>query len=170
MKLENLKNCIESELKEIYVLNQSLTPMLGALKDIKHLKRLINMSNCSKGLKIRGKIAAFMICFREDSEYESKNYLYFNRKYKEFLYVDRIGVSKNLENNGLGSILYKDVIENFGEDLKICAEINIRPMNEKSIIFHEKHDFKKVLEKCYNENYKVVFMERNASSSKKKYK
>ena len=161
MKLENLKNCIESELKEIYVLNQSLIPMLGALKDIQHLKRLINMSKCSKGLKIRGKIAAFMICFREDSEYESKNYLYFNRKYKEFLYVDRIGVSKNLENNGLGSILYTDIIENFGVDLKICAEINIRPMNEKSIIFHEKHDFKKVLEKCYNENYKVVYMERN---------
>ena len=161
MKLENLKNCIESELKEIYVLNQSLIPMLGALKDIQHLKRLINMSKCSKGLKIRGKIAAFMICFREDSEYESKNYLYFNRKYKEFLYVDRIGVSKNLENNGLGSILYTDIIENFGVDLKICAEINIRPMNEKSIIFHEKHDFKQVLEKCYNENYKVVYMERN---------
>ena len=161
MKLENLKNCIESELKEIYVLNQSLTPMLGALKDIQHLKRLINMSKCSKGLKIRGKIAAFMICFREDSEYESKNYLYFNRKYKEFLYVDRIGVSKNLENNGLGSILYTDIIENFGVDLKICAEINIRPMNKKSIIFHKKHHFKKVLEKCYNENYKVVYMERD---------
>ena len=163
MKLEDLKNCIESELKEVYVLNQSLTPKLGALKDIQHLKRLINMSECSKGLKMRGRIAAFMICFREDSEYESKNYLYFNKKYKEFLYVDRIGVSKGLENNGFGSILYKYIIKNFGENLKICAEINTKPMNKKSIIFHEKHDFKRIVEKCYNENYKVVFMERNAS-------
>ena len=162
MKLEDLKNCLETELDEIYALNQSLTPMLGALKDIQHLKRLISMSKCSKGLKIKGTIAAFMICFRENSEYESKNYLYFNRKYKEFLYVDRIGVSKNLENTGLGSILYKYIIENFGEDLKICAEINTKPMNKKSIIFHEKHDFKRILEKCYNENYKVVYMERNA--------
>ena len=162
MKLEDLKNCIESELKEVYVLNQSLTPKLGALKDIQHLKRLINMSECSKGLKMRGKIAAFMICFREDSEYESKNYLYFNRKYKEFLYVDRIGVSKDLENNGLGSILYKYIIENFGENMKICAEINTKPMNKESILFHEKHDFKRILEKCYNENYKVVYMERDA--------
>ena len=159
MKLEDLKICIESELEDIYVLNQSLTPKLGALEDIQHLKRLINMSECSKGLRIKGKIAAFMICFREDSEYESKNYLYFNRKYKEFLYVDRIGVSKNLENTGLGSILYKYIIENFGEDLKICAEINTKLMNKKSIIFHEKHDFKRILEKCYNENYKVVYME-----------
>ena len=162
MKLEDLKNCTESKLEEIYALNQSLTPMLGELKDIQHLKRLINMSKCSKGLKIKGRIAAFMICFRENSEYESKNYLYFNRKYKEFLYVDRIGVSKNLENNGLGSILYKYIIENFGEDLTICAEINTKPMNKKSIIFHEKHDFKGISEKCYNENYKVVYMERNA--------
>ena len=162
MKLEDLKNCTESELEEIYALNQSLTPMLGELKDIQHLKRLINMSKCSKGLKIKGRIAAFIICFTENSEYESKNYLYFNRKYKEFLYVDRIGVSKNLENTGLGSILYKYIIENFGEDLKICAEINTKPMNKKSIIFHEKHDFKGISEKCYNENYKVVYMERNA--------
>ena len=44
MKLEDLKNCTESELEEIYALNQSLTPMLGALEDIQHLKRLINMS------------------------------------------------------------------------------------------------------------------------------
>ena len=163
MKLEDLKNCTESELEDIYALNQSLTPELGALKDIQHLKRLINMSECSKGLRLKGKIAAFIICFREDSGYESKNYLHFNKKYKEFLYVDRIGVSKGLENNGLGSILYKHIIENFGKNLKICAEINTKPMNKKSIIFHEKHDFKRILEKCYNENYKVVFMERNAS-------
>ena len=163
MKLEDLKICIESELEDIYMLNQNLTPKLGELKDIQHLKRLINMSECAKGLRVKGKIAAFMICFREDSGYESTNYLYFNKKYKKFLYVDRIGVSKDLENNGLGSILYKHIIENFGEDLKICAEINIKPMNKKSITFHEKHDFKRILEKCYNENYKVVFMERNAS-------
>ena len=41
MKLEDLKICIESELEDIYALNQSLTPELGALKDIQHLKRLI---------------------------------------------------------------------------------------------------------------------------------
>ena len=163
MKLENLKICIERELEDIYVLNQSLTPKLGELENIQHLKRLINMSECSVGLKIKGKIAAFIICFREDSGYESKNYLYFNKKYKEFLYVDRVGVSKGLENNGLGSTLYKHIIENFGENLKICAEINTKPMNKKSILFHEKHDFKRILEKCYNVNYKVVFMERNAS-------
>ena len=60
-------------------------------------------------------------------------------------------------------ILYKYIIKNFGENLKICAEINTKPMNKKSIIFHEKHDFKRIVEKCYNVNYKVVFMERNAS-------
>ena len=65
MKLEDLKNCIESELEDIYVLNQSLTPKLGALEDIQHLKRLINMSECSKGLRIK------VIRFREGMSYES---------------------------------------------------------------------------------------------------
>ena len=138
MKLEDLKICIESELEDIYVLNQSLTPKLGALEDIQHLKRLINMSECSKGLRIKGKIAAFIICFKEDSGYESKNYLYFKKKYKEFLYVDRIGVSKGLENNGLGSILYKHIIENFGDNLNydmtddIELPAKMRKLYEKS--------------------------------------
>ena len=43
------------------------------------------------------------------------------------------------------------------------CEINIKPMNKASILFHEKHDFKRVSEKLLNENYKVVYMERNAS-------
>ena len=121
------------------------------------------MSDCSKALKINGKIAAFMICFRENTAYESRNYHYFNEKHDQFLYVDRIGVLKGLENNGLGTILYKYIIENFGKNLKLCAEINIKPMNKASILFHEKHDFKRVSEKLLNENHKVVYMERNAS-------
>ena len=121
------------------------------------------MSDCSKALKIKGKIAAFMICFRENTPYESRNYHYFNEKHDQFLYVDRIGVLKGLENNGLGTILYKYIIKNFGKNLKLCAEINIKPMNKASILFHEKHDFKRVSEKLLNENYKVVYMERNAS-------
>ena len=49
MKLEDLKICIESELEDIYALNQSLTPELGALKDIPWInqknKRLILVNN-----------------------------------------------------------------------------------------------------------------------------
>ena len=163
IELEDLKSLTNSDLGEVYDLNQSLTPKLGSLLNIQHLERLIEMSNCSKALKIKGKIAAFMICFRENTPYESRNYHYFNEKHDQFLYVDRIGVLKGLENNGLGTILYKYIIENFGKNLKLCAEINIKPMNKASILFHEKHDFKRVSEKLLNENHKVVYMERNAS-------
>ena len=163
IELEDLKSLTNSDLSEVYDLNQSLTPKLGSLLNTLHLERLIEMSDCSKAIKINGKVAAFMICFRENTAYESRNYHYFNEKHDQFLYVDRIGVLKGLENNGLGTILYKYIIENFGKNLKLCAEINIKPMNKTSILFHEKHDFERVSEKLLNENYKVVYMERNAS-------
>ena len=163
IELEDLKSLTNIALAEVYDLNQSLIQKLGSLLNTQHLERLIEMSECSKALKIKGRIAAFMICFRENTAYESKNYLYFNEKHDQFLYVDRIGVLKGLESNGLGTILYKYIIKNFGKNLKICAEINIKPMNKASILFHEKHDFICVSERLFDENYKVVYMERNAS-------
>ena len=163
IKLEDLKSYTNNDLREVYDLNQSLTPKLGSLLNSEHLKRLIEMSDCSKTLIIKGRITAFMICIRENTLYESKNYHYFNEKHDQFLYVDRIGVLKGLENKGLGTILYNYLIRNYGKNLKLCAEINIEPMNKASILFHEKHGFKRVSEKLFNQNYKVAYMERNAS-------
>ena len=61
IELEDLKSLTNSDLSEVYDLNQSLTPKLGSLLNTQHLERLIEMSDCSKALKINGKIAAFMV-------------------------------------------------------------------------------------------------------------
>ena len=48
IELEDLKSPTNSDLGEVYDLNQSLTPKLGSLRNIQHLERLIEMSDCSK--------------------------------------------------------------------------------------------------------------------------
>ena len=55
IELEDLKSLTNSDLQEVYNLNQSLTPELGSLLNTQHLERLIEMSDCSKALKIKGK-------------------------------------------------------------------------------------------------------------------
>ena len=59
IELEDLKSLTNSDLGEVYDLNQSLTPKLVSLLNIQHLERLIEMSDCSKALKIRGKTVSY---------------------------------------------------------------------------------------------------------------
>ena len=46
------------------------------------------------------------------------------------------------------------------DKLPICAEVNIVPINEESIKFHEKMGFKKVSEAYSNSNYSVRYYEK----------
>ena len=51
IELEDLKSLTNSDLSEVYDLNQSLTPKLGSLLNTQHLERLIEMSDCSKAFE-----------------------------------------------------------------------------------------------------------------------
>ena len=57
------------------------------------------------------KMTGFAVCFYEKSNYSSLNYKYFLKNYSDFLYIDRIAISKNYRGIGMGSALYKKLIE-----------------------------------------------------------
>ena len=57
-------------------------------------------------------IKGFCVIFKENSDYESKNYKYFNEKHGKFLYIDRIGISEDLKQKGLGTSMYKHIFNN----------------------------------------------------------
>ena len=59
------------------------------------------MSSHSFYIENKGKLVAFIVCFRENSEYRSPNYKHFDHKYEKFIYIDRVGVTKNLKIEGL---------------------------------------------------------------------
>ena len=67
-------------LDSIYKLNQENTPEVGSLENIDHLKSLISMSGIVIIASVENKMVGFMICMSEDSEYASKNYLFFFKK------------------------------------------------------------------------------------------
>ena len=46
---------------------------------------------CTSG----GTVVAFILAFSPGSSYDSKNYAWFNQRYKEFVYVDRVVVGEN---------------------------------------------------------------------------
>ena len=164
LKLHDLKVANTKEISDIYDINQALIPDVGSLKDIGTLKKLIELSKISEALKVKGELVGFYVCFGEKSEYDSINYKYFNKKYSRFLYVDRIGIKKSFENRGFGKYLYSNIFKKMrASDQALCAEVNILPKNERSLIFHENLGFTRVLDKEINHKYKVTYMEYYAS-------
>ena len=86
-----------------------------------------------------GKIVGFVLAMREDTDYDSKNFLWFKERVDKFLYVDRLVIDVGERGKGLGSELYKKIIAESG--VSITAEITIIPMNRRSIGFHERFGF-----------------------------
>jgi predicted GNAT superfamily acetyltransferase len=90
--------------------------------------------------------------------YESENYAWFSSRYEKFLYVDRVVVDSGIFSQGLGQLFYKKFIEDSSGYSFLCAEVNLRPRNERSLRFHEKFGFEPVGEQDTNEGKKTVQM------------
>ncbi len=162
LKQFNLKEAKKASLSEVLEINESHKPMLSSLGDLDKLEDLIELSTFGSFLVFQKEICAFIVCMREDLPYESPNYKYFQKKYKKFLYIDRIGVKKGFENRGFGSFMYGNIFKNYiNEQLTICAEANIEPINKQSLKFHEKMGFRRVEEYFFNNKYGVAYLERN---------
>ena len=161
IQIHDLKLAKSEILEQIFNINEGYNPFLGPLGNLDKLKELLKQSNYSIYLTNKEQICAFSVCFRENSEYKSKNYKFFENRFKKFFYIDRIGVVKTFKNKGIGTFIYKRISDICKKDkLPICAEVNIAPKNDESIKFHEKMGFKKVCEKHLNSKYGVRYYER----------
>lgn len=87
--------------------------------------------------------AGFVVCFDQDADYHSPNFLWFRERYERLTYVDRIAVDASAGRSGTGSALYDAV---FSEARRlgypvVCAEVNTDPPNPVSLAFHERRGF-----------------------------
>ena len=150
----------ESDLELLYTLNQQNVPELGSLVCTANLKSLIEKSLKILILKELDQIIGFCLLFKEDSSYDSPNYLYFKNKFDKFLYIDRVVVASDFTGNGGGKLMYDQVFKIAAlENLTVCCEVNEKPLNKVSLSFHKKLGFSKTNEKVYAEK-KVAFLEK----------
>ena len=156
--LEILQNPYASEdLEAIRKINQENIPEVSDIESIERLMQLIDWS--SHLIIIRGsEIAGFIILMRENQEYESLNYEFFNKKDEPFLYVDRIAIKESHQRKGLGKLIYDKVIEIGKElDVNVTCEVNTVPRNIPSLAFHAGFGFEEVGTKDYDD-HSVVYL------------
>ena len=125
-------------------INEQGLPGTGQISP-EEMADLFSLSELPIGVFDGDEMLGFVLCLCPRTRYASLNYAWFNQRYQEFLYVDRIAVALEHRGRGIGSLLYGQVIEH-GKNLQfpVTAEVNLTPPNPGSIRFHERHRFTEV--------------------------
>lgn len=145
-------------LLEIFALNQENTPEVGSLASIKELQNLVTQSSNNYYISLNDTVIAFMICFRERSNYHSDNYKFFSKKENKFLYVDRIAIKDTYRRKGIAKNLYSIIeMQANVESIPLCCEVNTIPLNEISIRFHQDFGFSQVGENDFIDHSVAYF-------------
>lgn len=157
-----VRSATNSDLGQLVELNNAAVPAVSPADD----RRMALLTQWSSATWVAtdgaGDVVGFVILIEPGSPYDSANYVWFTKRFNEFLYVDRVVVSDEHRDSGLGSRLYEAVIAE-GErrgSMRIAAEVNLVPPNPGSARFHRRHGFEPVGEQRFSDNYAVEMLVR----------
>ncbi len=155
-----IRDASRADFERILHLNEESVHFLSPLL-LARLEALHSEAAYHRVIDDNGSIAGFLLAFREGSHYDSSNYVWFKQHYDQFLYIDRVVVSKQYQGQGIGKKLYDDLFE-FAKNsgvMHITCEFDIDPPNHASQRFHERFGFSEVGKRSYGEVTKQVSMQ-----------
>jgi len=108
---------------------------------------IVGMCDYARVVAHDGVVAAFLLALREgQAGYDSPNYRWFDARYDQFLYIDRVVVARAHQGRGLGTRLYEDLFACArGRAVeRVTCEFDIDPPNPASAAFHARFGFHEV--------------------------
>ena len=133
-----------SDIDAMWAINEQGLPGTGKVSK-KEIVQLLEFSSLSVGAYNQGELVGFVVCLPPKTAYGSLNYAWFNEHYESFVYVDRIAVSEENRNKGVGSALYDHVVSYSKQHgAPVAAEVNREPPNPGSMRFHNRFGFEEV--------------------------
>ncbi len=140
-----IRDASANDFSAILELNAASVHFLSPLDAI-GLRHLHAQAAYHRVVELQGRVAAFLLAFREDAHYDSPNYLWFTQHYPAFLYIDRIVVDLAARGLGLGIQLYDDIIAFASRTgvTRLTCEFDLDPPNPVSARFHQRYAFREV--------------------------
>ena len=143
----NIKTATIADLNFVLSLNEKSINAVSHLNS-KKMKHFLYISSYFKILRIVDNPVGFLIGIMPGQDYKSENYIWVNKRYSSFIYIDRIIIDQKHRSKGLGIYFYNHLIKSFrGKVDNIVCEVNIKPYNKQSINFHKKYGFKEIGQK-----------------------
>ena len=88
----------KSDLEEILILNQLALPAVSSVT-IDEMANFLDIADYFKSIIIDNIVAGFLIALHPGKDYHSLNYKWFEKRYKSFIYVDRIVIGSSYRGN-----------------------------------------------------------------------
>lgn len=132
-------------MERVLGLNETFVHFLSPL-DLTQLKALKEKAAYFRVVEAKGQAVAFLIAFSPNAAYESVNYSWFDDRFDDFAYIDRIVVAASAQGQALGVKLYNDLaaFARSHQLKQLTCEYNVKPMNEGSAKFHQRYGFKEI--------------------------
>lgn len=129
----------------MWVINQANVPALGE-ETPDSLGRIMEWSAMAIGVDVDSELVGFCLVLDPGQPYPSPNYLWFQERYSNFVYLDRVGFAAAHCGQGHGAALYAEVERRagLGQRASFTLEVNLDPPNVGSIRFHQRLGFVEV--------------------------
>ncbi len=139
----DIRRLLTDDLPACVALNNGAVPAVSEA-DLAKMQTLLDESLLSLVAEQEGEIVGFCVNFGPGASYTSVNYLWFCERYDDFAYLDRIVVSPDARNTGIGAAMYAAVEEHVAGIPWLLCEVNLRPRNDGSLRFHDRIGFVEV--------------------------
>jgi predicted GNAT superfamily acetyltransferase len=90
-----------------------------------------------------GEVIGFALALNPGAGYSSENYLFFESRFDNHLYIDRIVLADSARGHGVGTLIYQHLFQ-FAKDqgrARVTCEVNLEPPNPQSLRFHRRFGF-----------------------------
>ena len=132
----------DTDTGRVVALNNANIPAVSHLDDA-GLGELRSMASHSAVVEVDGSFAGCFIVLGPGQPYGSANYRWFDQRYTDFAYLDRIIIDHAFHRRGVGRACYEHLFAHLG-NTPVGCEVNIRPLNQTSVDFHRALGFREV--------------------------
>jgi uncharacterized protein len=144
--MAHLRSATASDVASIVEINNSgypAVPLAQAedIADLMALSCLVLIAEDDQGVPL-----GFLMAMDPGQDYDSENYVFFESRFTNHLYIDRIVLTEDARGLGVGSELYERVFQRAKDDgrERVTCEVNLEPPNPGSLRFHRRWGFEDV--------------------------
>jgi uncharacterized protein len=137
-----IRDMRDTDLSTVLLINQANVPAVGH-ETVESLYELFVLCSIALVIEINDHVRGFCMLLPPSTAYKSPNYLYFQKRYDHFIYLDRIAIADGDRNQGWGPLLYAEAIKRSDAEW-FTLEVNVVPPNEGSLRFHLREGFKEL--------------------------